>query len=169
MPPMDALGGDMGGNPPLDMPDGQMPMDNQPQGDDGMGFDDNQGFDAGVDANAEEDPKKYLQQLTGKLSQELRKYNDEQEQPDEDLNKYIAGMIIPQAAKGMTDKGKNEVIKKIKSGQVDKPTEDDDIQTESINEIINNTLEDDKYYEKRKENKICNKTLPKHSPFRSNR
>ena len=35
-----------------------------------------------------------------------------QEAQDTDLNKYVAGMIIPQATKVMTDQDKNEVINK---------------------------------------------------------
>lgn len=173
VPPMDALGGEggMGDVPSMPM-DNQMPMDDgsmndQMPMDDGMNGEVD-GFDAGVEADPESDPKKYLQQLTGKLSQELRKYNNEQEQPDEDLNKYIAGMIVPQAAKGMTDSGKKEIIKKIKSGVTDEDTEDDSMQMESITEIVNNVI-DDEFAEKRREKRICNKTLPKKNPFRSNR
>lgn len=180
---MDALGGGGG----MDVPSMPEPnMGNQdmqdPNLDNNMmgGDEQDQGFDAGVDANADSDPKKYIQQLVGKLSQELRMYNNDQENPDEDLNKYVAGMIIPQASKGMTDKGKKEVINKIKKGV----TDDEDIdmgdeeqapsggemQMEStINEIINNVLEDDDFTKDRREKKICNKTLPKKNPFRSNR
>ena len=170
-PPMDALGGFNGGIEP-NMPNEPMPndMDMNPQDNDD---DEMEGFDAGVDADSETDPKKYIQQLTGKLSQELRKYNEEQPNPDEDLNKYVAGMIIPQASKGLTDKGKNEVIKKVKSGTVGDSTEDneddeEDVQMESINEITNNILDDD-FNKKNRESKITNKTLPKKSPFRCNR
>lgn len=174
---MDALGGEDGMNVPnmsnLDMgsQEQEEPMDMA----NGVMGNEEQGFDAGVNADEESDPKKYVQQLTGKLSQELRKYNDEQENPDEDLNKYVAGMIIPQATQGLTDKGKKEIIKKIKKGVVDTDNEDsvdaegDDMQMESINEIINNTLEDDDFTKNRREKKICNKTLPKQNPFRSNR
>lgn len=171
VPPMDALGGNDGMGVP-NMPNEPMPNDMgmAPQDDmGGMEGDEMGGFDAGVEADPESDPKKYIQQLTGKLSQELRKYNDEQPNPDEDLNKYVAGMIIPQASKGLTDKGKNEIIKKVKSGTVeDEAPVEGDVQTESINEIVNNIL-DDKDAKKRVKDKITNKTLPKRSPFRSNR
>ena len=185
MPPMDTLGGDMGGipniadAPPNDMPpmDGNDPM--MPNGEDG--------FDAGVEADPSEDPKKYLQQLSGKLSQELRKYNDEQEQPDEDLNKYVAGMIIPQATKGLTDKGKKEIIGKIKKGNVDEPIEEPSDADENISsneempmegktwskkqltELFRRLGSQEETDEKKKADKITNKTLPKRNPFRSGR
>ena len=117
MPPMDMqpnMGGNMGGNfmPQGDMQ--QMPMD------DGMGgmpneFDTN--FDPGVEADEEQDPKKFIQQLTGKLSQSLQKYNDNNGQPDIDLNKYVAGMIVKQAVKGLSQEDTDEIIDKVKSDE----------------------------------------------------
>lgn len=70
-------------------------------------------FDAGVEADEEEDPKKYIQQLTGKLSQSLRKYNSDQAEPDADLNKYVAGMVVKQAVEGLSEKERNEILKKV--------------------------------------------------------
>ena len=74
-----------------------------PMGDEGMKnnneFDTN--FDPGVEADEEQDPKKFIQQLTGKLSQSLRKYNENNGQPDVDLSKYVAGMITKQAMEGL--------------------------------------------------------------------
>lgn len=72
-------------------------------------------FDAGVEADEENDPKKYIQQLTGKLSQKLRDYNESLGETDEDLNKYVAGMIVKQATKGLSDDDKKEIISKINS------------------------------------------------------
>ena len=69
-------------------------------------------FDAGVDANEEEDPKKYIQQLTGKLSQSLRKYNEELPKPDAELSKYVAGMIIKQAVDGLSQEDVADIIDK---------------------------------------------------------
>lgn len=100
MPPM---GGGMGGP----MPQGNQQMDNQ--------FDTN--FDAGVDADEEQDPKKYIQQLTGKLSQTLRKYNEDNGQPDVDLNKYVAGMVVKQATEGLSKDDADEIISKVRSGE----------------------------------------------------
>ena len=118
MPPIDmqpGMGNDMGGNfmpQGQDMMGGQPPMDmggNQSQ------FDTN--FDAGVEADEEQDPKKYIQQLTGKLSQTLRKFNDNNGQPDVDLNKYVAGMIVKQAMEGLSPDDADEIIEKVKADE----------------------------------------------------
>ena len=70
-------------------------------------------FDAGVEANEEEDPKKYIQQLTGKLSQSLRKYNEGLPQPDAELSKYVAGMIIKQAVDGLSQEDVADIMDKV--------------------------------------------------------
>lgn len=123
MPPMDMpqdfYGADMGGNfmpqgnmqqPPMD---GGMPMDNGMSGQ--SEFDTN--FDAGVEADEEQDPKKFIQQLTGKLSQSLRKYNEDNGQPDVDLNKYVTGMIVKQSMDGLSPEDAEEIIDKVKSNE----------------------------------------------------
>jgi hypothetical protein len=70
-------------------------------------------------------PKKEIQQLTGTISQKLRTYNDTEN--DSELSKYVAGMIIPQACKAMTDDDKQDIINKIKKGTVsDEETPQDD-------------------------------------------
>jgi hypothetical protein len=79
-------------------------------------FDSN--FDAGVEADEETDPKRYIQQLTGKLSQSLNKYNDEQGE-DEGLSKYVGKMILAQAAKALDEKGKKELIKAINTTETE--------------------------------------------------
>lgn len=109
-PPMeDGDMGQMGGNMP--------PMNNNqpPMGDDEMNSEFDTNFDAGVDANEQEDPKKFIQQLAGKLSQSLRKYNNEQPQPDVELSKYVCGMIVKQAIKGLKQEDVEDIMKKIKS------------------------------------------------------
>lgn len=73
-------------------------------------FDSN--FDAGVEADEETDPKRYIQQLTGKLSQSLNSFNEENG-PDAGLSKYVASMIIAAAAKNLDEKAKKELIEKI--------------------------------------------------------
>lgn len=113
MPPMDMP--PQGG---MDEPMGGIPMDQgpmQPPMDGGNQFDTN--FDAGVEADEEQDPKKFIQQLTGKLSQSLRKYNEQNGQPDVDLNKYVTGMITKQATEGLSQEDADEIIDKIKAGE----------------------------------------------------
>ena len=115
----------------------------------------------------ENDPKKSIQQLVGKLSQELRTYNDNQQEQDTDLNKYVAGMIIPQATKVMTDQDKNEVIDKIQNGgsNNNQPQMDDD---QVVNEVINSLVNDKK--EPRFEKHITNQDVKsRQNPFKTNR
>jgi len=117
MPPMDMqpdMGNDMGGD---FMPQGD-DMGMMPQQDGGgMPSDFDTNFDAGVEADEEQDPKRYIQQLTGKLSQTLQKYNNDNGQPDVDLNKYVAGMITKQAMKGLSEEDANEIIEKVKADE----------------------------------------------------
>ena len=101
MPPM----GDMQGMPQ----NGGMPGPDEFGGGNESEFD--TGFDAGVGADEDEDPKKFIQQLTGKLSQSLNTYNNEND--DEELSKYVGKMIVKAAAKGMDDSGRKELIKSI--------------------------------------------------------
>lgn len=97
MPPMDN-----GGMPPMDGGQ-QNPYDTN--------------FDAGVEANEETDPKKYIQQLTGKLSQSLRKYSENLPQPDADLNKYVAGMIVKQCVDGLNPEDAQDILDKVNSDE----------------------------------------------------
>ena len=109
-------GGDpmMGGDMPMQDPMmGGDPMMGMPMDGGQNQFDTN--FDAGVEADENADPKKYIQQLTGKLSQSLRNYNNGQPQADADLNKYVAGMIIKQAIDGLSPDDVQEVLSKVKS------------------------------------------------------
>lgn len=109
MPPVD------NSLPPVD--DNMPPMDDMGNGQQGdeQQFDTN--FDAGVDADENNDPKKYIQQLAGKLSQSLRKYNEGLPNPDTDLNKYVAGMTNDAAVEGLNPEEVEEIINKIKSDE----------------------------------------------------
>jgi hypothetical protein len=147
--------------PPMEAPH-EEPMIDDPMSDADMG-------DGGAEMS---DPKKSIQQLVGKLSQELRTYNNEQEAQDTDLNKYVAGMIIPQATKIMTDQDKNEVINKIKKGQTDSANSSDEPMSDEdepiVNEVINSLL--DKKKDKRFDKDITNKDVRnKTNPFKTNR
>lgn len=93
-------------------------------------------FDAGVDADENEDPKKYIQQLTGKLSQTLRNYNENLPKPDVDLNKYVVGMINKQATNGLNDNDIKEIMDKLNSDEKMSIEDDsEDLANESINRI----------------------------------
>ena len=91
---------------------GMIPDDPTMQGMEGENpFDNN--FDAGVEADEDTDPEKFIQQLTGKLTQSLRDY-DEQSWGNTDLDKYVLGMVIKQCVKNLNDEGRKDIIKKIK-------------------------------------------------------
>lgn len=106
---------------------GNQPEENQ--------FDTN--FDAGVEANEDEDPKKYIQQLTGKLSQKLRSYNENLPQPDADLNKFVAGMVVKQAIDGLSPEDTDDILNKVKND------EGEEINSQETQQDIGNTSDGD--------------------------
>lgn len=116
MTPPPAPGGDMGGMMPPPGGDETMP----PPTDGGFG-------DEGMGDEDEMDPKKDIQKQTGALSQALDQYNQEQEKPDTELNKYVMNMIGKQAGKALTPKDKKEVMKKMNTpgGADDNETAED--------------------------------------------
>jgi hypothetical protein len=72
------------GQPDMSEPDMEQP-DMEPSD---KPFDDKEPFDAGVEANEETDPKKFIEQLSGKIGQSLRKFTETQGQPDFELEKF---------------------------------------------------------------------------------
>ncbi len=128
---------------------GEMPMNNM-GGDDPM-MDANGGTEEPKEGEGTaDDPKKNIQRLAGELSQALRTYNDEQQSPDTDLNKYVVGMIATQAGKNMTSDEKNEIVKKIQKGEtVDDNVDDDMAMEECKQNTVMNDGRDDERYDKR--------------------
>lgn len=88
-------------------------------------------FDAGVEADEETDPKHYIQQLTGKLSQSINSFNSEQG-PDAGLCKYVASMIIAATCKNLDEKAKKELIEKINTAASDDVETPDSTGSEGI-------------------------------------
>jgi hypothetical protein len=90
-------------------------------------------FDAGVEADEETDPKKFIEQLSGKLGQSLRQYTKEQGQPDFELEKFAINSVISATnTADMDEEDKNDIIKKInKSGKDDAQDFGDDSQNNS--------------------------------------
>ena len=136
MPQGDMMGGEL---PPMDdtQNDVMPPMDDtqQPQGSD---FDTN--FDAGVEADEDTDPKKFIQQLTGKLSTTLNSYNGENE--DEGLNKYVAKMIVKATMKNADEATKKDVIKAINTAQNPEPVNNEtDVDDANVDVTVDNTEE----------------------------
>ena len=121
----------MGGDPNAMGEDPNGGMDNQ--------FDSN--FDAGVEADEESDPKHYIQQLTGKLSQSINSFNSEQG-PDAGLCKYVASMIIAATCKNLDEKAKKELIEKINTAASDEEPENGDENMDMDSESGGETPED---------------------------
>ncbi len=95
---------DAGGN--LDFGDEAAPADDKP-------FDD-QPFDAGVEADEDTDPKKFIEQLSGKIGQSLRKYTDETGQPDFELEKFaINSLLSATHTAEMDEDDRKDIIKKV--------------------------------------------------------
>ena len=132
MPPM-GPGEEMNGDMEIPMDSNQMPPQDEKLTSE---FDSN--FDAGVEADEETDPKKYIQQLTGKLSQTLNSYNNENGEPDTELGKYVLGMLVKQGTKGMDEKDKKEIIKKINTDNSEEELPDDS--EENAEEPMNNDM-----------------------------
>lgn len=77
---------------------------------------DDEPFDAGVEADEEENPQKFIQQLAGKLGQSLRKYTEQQGQPDFDLEKFAINSVISATHTAeMDENDQKDIINKIKS------------------------------------------------------
>lgn len=165
------MGGDdiqMSTTPPLNQP----PMGNE--GMDNMG---NDGMDMPMDDNSMngDENTKEVQELSGKLSQKLGEINSAN--PNSDLSKYAASMVLSQALKGMDDSDAEEVKSKLNN------TENNDSeqmnqqqpQMESflnlknmVNEIVNQMLT--KNDEKDDFNKeITNPKTKKKNPFNPQR
>ena len=80
-----------------------------------------------TDANQEEQEvtgKEEIQQLAGKLSQAIRDYNASLPQPDTEVNKFAAGMVISAAVDGLDSKDRKAILKKVTKG-VENEDEDD--------------------------------------------
>lgn len=116
-PANDAGFGDFGGEEmPAEEPMGDMPAE-EPAND--MSFE-KEPFDAGVEADEETDPKKFIEQLSGKLGQSLRQYTKEQGQPDFELEKFAINSVISATnTADMDEEDKNDIINKINSAGKD--------------------------------------------------
>ena len=89
-------------------------------------------FDAGVEADEDTDPKRYIQQLTGKLSQSLNSYNEENGE-DSGLSKYVGKMILKQAVKALDEKGRKDLIKAINTA--DSSDDEDEEELDDTDDI----------------------------------
>jgi hypothetical protein len=85
-------------------------------------------FDAGVEADEQSDPKKYIEQLTGKLGQSLRNYNEQNGQPDLELEKFaINSLLSATHTSEMDDNDRDDIINKVNTaGNDDEDSEGSD-------------------------------------------
>lgn len=97
--------------PELDTnPEAQAPSD----GGNDKPFDDKP-FDAGVEADEATDPKKFIEQLSGKLGQSLRKYTETTGNPDFELEKFVVNSALAAThTSEMDPQDQNDIIKKVK-------------------------------------------------------
>lgn len=88
---------------------------------------DDEPFDAGVEADEDTDPAKYIQQLSGKLGQSLRQYTEDEGQPDFDLEKFAVNSVLSATHTGEMDKGdQRDIIKKVKGSGNNEETGNDE-------------------------------------------
>lgn len=109
---MDDMGDNMENMPNMDMPNDENPYDAN--------------FDAGVEANEEDDPKRFIEQLSGKLSQSLRSYQEGLPNPDADTAKYAAGMVIKAAIEGLSQEDIKDILAKLDEDESDDENENND-------------------------------------------
>lgn len=113
-------------------------MDNADVKQDDKPFDD-EPFNPGVEASEEEDPKKFIEQLTGKLGQSLRAYTESQGQPDFDLEKFaINSLLSATHTAEMTPEDQKDIISKVKKSGAG----DDDVAPESNDEPVDGLGDD---------------------------
>lgn len=134
------FGGDDNATAPTDAPSNDKPFDDEP-------------FDAGVEADEESDPKKFIEQLTGKLGQSLRKYEEEQGGPDFELEKFaINSLLSATHTAEMNPEDQKDIIKKVKSSgkgdedaemAADEPVDDTEEPVDDTEEAPEETPEDD--------------------------
>ena len=93
---------------------------------------DDEPFDAGVDADEDTDPEKYIQQLSGKLGQSLRQYTEDEGQPDFDLEKFAVNSVLSATHTGEMDKeDQRDIINQVKGAG----EEDSDVEVDSEEEV----------------------------------
>ena len=108
------------------------PMDNTENPMDNMENPYDKNFDAGVEADEEDDPKRFIEQLSGKLSQSLRSYQDGLPKPDAETAKYAAGMVVKAAIDGLDNKDVKDILNKLKTDEDDETSEEPQGDEESM-------------------------------------
>ncbi len=101
-------------------------------------------FDAGVEADDKTDPKKYIQQLSGKLGNELRKFTKNQG-TDLELEKFAINSVLSAThTSEMDSNDQTDIINKVKSsGQNDKSDNNTNDNPDNGNEDNQDTSNND--------------------------
>lgn len=106
-------------------------------------FNDKPKFDAGVEADEETDPKKFIEQLSGKLGQSLRAYTDENGQVDSQLEKYAINSVISATHPDQMDQNDlNDIINKLNSSEDDGDNSDNDDSNNQDNEPNDDNIDE---------------------------
>ncbi len=120
-------------------PDAQQSSDDKPF--------DSEPFNAGVEADEQSDPKKYIEQLTGKLGQSLRKYNEDHGQPDLELEKFaINSLLSATHTADMDSNDQDDIIKKVKeagNGDDSEDNKNDDSTDDNAGEADGDSVSSD--------------------------
>lgn len=106
---------------------------------------DDEPFNAGVEADEDSDPKKFIEQLSGKLGQSLRKYTEEQGSPDFELEKFAVNSLLSATHTAEMDPNdQKDIIKKVKTaGNHDDSNDNDkDSSNDSDNDSNNDNSSD---------------------------
>ncbi len=100
---------------------------------------DDEPFDAGVEADEDTDPQKYIEQLSGKLGQSLRQFTEDNGQPDFDLEKFAINSVISATHTAeMDEQDQKDIINKVKSsGNKDDEKSFDSSKSEDLDDIDN--------------------------------
>jgi len=118
---------DFGSEEPTQDTSSEKPFDDEP-------------FDAGVEANEDTDPKKFIEQLTGKLGQSLRKYTEEQGQADFELEKFAINSLLAASHTGQMDsEDQKNIIKKVKTSGKDSDESMTDLEDNEENDDTNDS------------------------------
>lgn len=168
----------MGGEMPQ-MPINSPTIQQPPMGDDGMNMNDgnmNQETPQMGDMGSGDENAKEIQKLSGELSQKLGEINSSN--PNSDLSKYAANMVLAQAMKGMDESDAEDVKSKLdnpQGGGNEMGQQDMNMQQPTmgeskmdfgnlVNEIVNQVISDTK-----KDNEmITNPKTKRKNPFNVN-
>jgi hypothetical protein len=127
------FGGDEEPAPSNDKPSSDKPFGDEP-------------FDAGVEADEETDPKRFIEQLTGKLGQSLRKYNEEQGKPDFELEKFVVNSVLSAThTSEMDEEDRKDIIKKVNTAGSNDKNDSKDSSSDNDSNDADNSGDNDEF------------------------